>query len=111
MKLYTPDYNWLTCSDKEDLLHHAHLSRKRAKRCQNNGGIYDEPVTLDCGLTVTTVLIPGMSARGGFGGGLPRCKKCCAATGLPEGTGSPKNSDECRRILGMATYETLGSNP
>jgi len=69
-----------------------HIGRRR---------LYDEPIKLSCGQTVTQVNIPGVFSRGGFGGGLPRCKRCCKATGLPEGNGSPKNDDECRRILGM----------
>lgn len=27
-----------------------------------------------------------------------RCRRCCTATGMPQGVGSPKNSDECRPI-------------
>jgi hypothetical protein len=100
VKLYTPDYDWLT-TPGFGALHHATLTRQRARECEFYGGIYDDPVKLDCGRIVTTVLIPGAFSRGGFGGGLPRCKRCCKATGLPEGNGSPKNSDECRRLLGM----------
>lgn len=42
-------------------------------------------------------LIPGIFSRMGR----PRCRRCCAATGLPDGTGSPKNDDACRAILGL----------
>lgn len=98
--LYTPDFDWLITAE-EDQLHHATLTRERAKECEERGGIYDEPVRFDCGLTATTALIPDVFSRGGFGGGLPRCLACCEATGLPHGTGSPKNNPECRAILGM----------
>jgi hypothetical protein len=55
------------------------------------------PVRLACGRTAVTVCIPGMFSRMG----LPRCAGCCRATGMPPGDGSPKNSDECRVILGL----------
>lgn len=95
-ELYTPDYDWLY-TPSGSLLHHATLTRERAKECEEWGGLYDEPVILDCGITTTTVMIPGFLSRMGT----QRCIRCCKATGLPEGKGSPKNSDECRRILGM----------
>jgi len=98
--LYTPDFDWLVTASYTRL-HHATLTRQQAKQCEHDGGIYDDPVKLDCGYTASTVHIPGVFSRGGFGTGLPRCKRCCKATGLPEGNGSPKNDDECRRILGM----------
>lgn len=41
--------------------------------------------------------IPGILSRMH----LPRCPGCCAATGLPVGTGSPKNDRQCRAILGL----------
>ena len=55
------------------------------------------PVRLACGRMAAGVQIPGMFTRmGGW-----RCKGCCRATGMPEGIGSPKNSDGCRAILGL----------
>jgi hypothetical protein len=55
------------------------------------------PVRLACGRTAALACIPGfgtrMSAR--------RCPGCCRATGLPPGTGSPKNDAACRVILGL----------
>lgn len=43
------------------------------------------------------LFIPGVFSRIN----IPRCRECCAATGLPIGIGSPKNDDDCRRILGL----------
>jgi hypothetical protein len=59
------------------------------------------PARMACGRTAKGLFIPGPFSRGGFGGGLPRCKGCCRALGGPEGNGSPKNSDEWRKILGL----------
>lgn len=59
------------------------------------------PVRLACGRTAASLFIPGIFSRGGFGGGLPRCKGCCRALGFPVGKGSPKNDDRCRAILGL----------
>lgn len=56
-----------------------------------------EPIRLACGRMAAGAWIPGMFTRGGA----ERCKGCCRATGLPEGAGSPKNSQECRVILGL----------
>lgn len=100
-ELYTPDYDWVTTRHYR-ALHHAMFTREQAKECEEDGGYY-EPVKLACGQTAPQVHIPGVFSRGGFGGGLPRCVRCCKVTGLPEGNGSPKNDDECRRILGMET--------
>jgi hypothetical protein len=61
----------------------------------------EHPVRLACGRVASALFIPGLFSRGGFGGGLPRCKGCCRAFGGPTGNGSPKNSDEWRKILGL----------
>lgn len=60
------------------------------------------PVRLACGQVARALFIPGAFSRGGFGGGLPRCTGCCRALGMPTGTGSPKNDDACREILGFS---------
>ena len=52
---------------------------------------------LACGRTVTYISIPGLFSRMS----LPRCARCCNVVGIPRGKGSPKNSDECRRVLGI----------
>ena len=54
-------------------------------------------VRLACGRMAACVSIPGMFTRMGA----ERCKGCCRATGMPEGTGSPKNDDACRVLLGL----------
>lgn len=59
--------------------------------------IVEGPVRLACGQTAASITIPGFTTRLGA----PRCVRCCRATGLPPGTGSPKNSPECRSILGL----------
>lgn len=41
--------------------------------------------------------IPGVGSRMS----ITRCPRCCELAGLPDGVGSPKNDDACRRILGM----------
>lgn len=59
-------------------------------------------LTLACGRK-TTAMIPGMFTRMGA----PRCKQCCAAMKYPQGTGSPKNDDACRLILGLPVKGTM----
>jgi hypothetical protein len=96
VKLHIADYDWIyTISGNH--LHHPQLTEEQHVECADWGGLYDEPVTLDCGRSVTTIMIPGFFSRGSA----PRCSACCKATGLPEGKGSPKNDDRCRTILGM----------
>lgn len=90
------EYDWLITTNG-NLLHHAVLTPEQHAECEDWGGLYDTPLTLGCGRAVTTVHIPGMGMRMSA----PRCSGCCKATGLPVGKGSPKNDDECRRILGM----------
>lgn len=58
----------------------------------------ETPVRLACGQTAAMLIIPGMISRMT----LPRCARCCRALGYPRGTGSPKNSDEIRAMLGLA---------
>lgn len=90
------DLDWLITTHG-DQLHHATLTRELHTECEEWGGLYDVPLTLDCGIKVTTVHIPAVIARLAC----QRCTRCCRKNGLPAGKGSPKNSDECRRILGM----------
>lgn len=58
-----------------------------------------EGVRFACGVYPKERLayVPGIFSRMG----MQRCNTCCDRTGLPRGTGSPKNDDECRRILGL----------
>lgn len=53
--------------------------------------------TTACGFHSEWLSIPGLFTRMGQ----KRCRRCCDLTGLPRGEGSPKNDDECRRLLGM----------
>lgn len=62
------------------------------------------PLRLACGRTASLVMIPGLGARLAA----PRCAGCCRATGLPYGTGSPKNDDACRRLLGARVSSRPG---
>jgi hypothetical protein len=53
--------------------------------------------TTACGLVSEGLFIPGLGDRMGA----PRCPRCCEATGMPQGTGSPKNDDACRAVLDL----------
>lgn len=50
-----------------------------------------------CGFHSEWLNIPGIFSRMGQ----KRCNRCCDLSGYPRGEGSPKNDDECRRILGL----------
>ena len=52
--------------------------------------------TTACGRRLT-VMVPGIFTRTGA----QRCRRCCEATGMPDGTGSPKNDPRCRALLGL----------
>lgn len=54
-------------------------------------------VTLACGRSAVRAWIPGIFSRMT----LPRCAHCCDRLGMPRGVGSPKNDDDCRRVLGL----------
>lgn len=90
------DYDWLVTTTWE-VLHHASNLTDDQLRALGDDGSWSGPVRLDCGRMVVSVSIPGVFSRMGK----PRCKRCCASTGIPEGTGSPKNDGACRRILGL----------
>lgn len=53
-----------------------------------------------------TLLIPGMGTRMSA----RRCDGCCAATGMPAGTQSPKNDPACRPQA-QARVDALGADP
>jgi hypothetical protein len=59
----------------------------------------DENMSVQDGRTVCGVSgylsIPGLFSRMGK----PRCARCCKATGMPPGKGSPKNDDGCRPLV------------
>lgn len=54
---------------------------------------YDEAGRTLCGRT-GHLSIPGVFTRMGA----ERCRHCCRMTGMPAGTGSPKNDAACRPI-------------
>lgn len=60
-------------------------------------GIAAGPVRLACGRTAAMVTIPGAGSRLC----LPRCKGCCRVLGYEQGTGSPRNDDRVRPLLGL----------
>jgi hypothetical protein len=81
-------------------LHHASFTPEQEREmddyCTAEG-------TLDCRVGIVRVSIPGFLSRLS----MIRCKRCCDRNGLPRGIGSPKNDNECRRILGMSESKTL----
>jgi hypothetical protein len=91
------EYDWLVTSTWERL-HHAILDDAQTLELANEGFAPD--VTLTCGRHVKHVSIPGIFTRMGT----PRCQRCCDRTGLPRGTGSPKNDQECRPIVGLKLH-------
>ena len=88
-------YDWLV-SRSWNRLHHADLSPEDAVEIIDAGGL-DGPVRLSCGRTAAYVSIPGVFTRMGA----VRCTGCCKVLRYPEGTGSPKNVDAIRVILGL----------
>jgi hypothetical protein len=60
------------------------------------------PVRLACGRMAKNLHIPGIFSRMSK----LRCAGCCRATGMPAGAGSPKNDDECRKLLGLDRKRT-----
>ena len=59
-------------------------------------------VHFGCGEVAARAHIPSLMSRLGA----PRCPGCCAASGLPEGIGSPRNDHACRALLGLDQGET-----
>jgi hypothetical protein len=55
------------------------------------------PVTFACGQQAAGAWIPGLLSRLGA----ERCPGCCDTLGYPQGTGSPKNNETCRQLLGL----------
>jgi hypothetical protein len=84
-------------------LHWAELSEEQRADIPSCWAVL-QPVRLACGRTAASLHIPGMFSRMGA----PRCSGCCRSTGLPVGIGSPKNSGECRKILGAARERISG---
>jgi hypothetical protein len=86
------DYDWMI-SAHGNRLHHVKLPPD----VEDLDDIFRlAPMAAACGKTLQGACIPGVFTRMGA----MRCTGCCRALGLPPGKGSPKNDDECRRILG-----------
>lgn len=77
-------------------LHYVELTDEQCVELEDEG-LLTGPVRLACGRTAASISIPGLFTR--MGG--TRCVRCCRVTGLPTGIGSPKNSPECRALLGL----------
>ena len=88
------EYMWLV-TPSSSRLHHASLDLDDISSIED--GEFIRGVRLTCGRYVGWVTLPGVLTRLSE----PRCRVCCRKTGIPEGKGSPKNDEECRRILGM----------
>jgi hypothetical protein len=91
-------YDWLV-SKSWNRLHWADLSGLSSEDKQATADYWgvSVPVRLACGRTAASLWIPGIFSRMGA----PRCAGCCRALGYPAGIGSPKNSDGCRKMLGL----------
>lgn len=73
-------------------LHHATLTDAEAVEIIEQSGIDD--LRLSCGRVTRWACIPGLFTRMGA----DRCRQCCRATGMPPGTGSPKNDPACKAV-------------
>ena len=89
------DYDWMIPTSG-DRLHHVTLPEDISDADDVCFGT--PPLTTTCGRTIVGLSIPGIFTRMGA----MRCTACCRKLGIPAGKGSPKNDDECRRVLGWA---------
>ena len=64
------------------------------------------PGRTDCGIE-TELSVPGIFTRMTA----QRCRRCCAATGMPQGAGSPKNDDTCREVLDRSVDRPVTRRP
>jgi len=88
-------FDWVV-SRAWNTLHHVQLSDGQWAQWEP-GDWLTGPVRLSCGRTAAGICVPGVITRMGA----PRCTGCCRAVGYPPGKGSPKNSADCRAILGL----------
>lgn len=102
------DADWVV-TRKWNLLHHANLTDEQAVELDDTASL-DGPIRLACGRTAASLGIPGVITRMGA----QRCARCCLATGMPPGKGSPKNDPACRgrldRLRSVPTEETPNGN-
>lgn len=82
------EWCWTYMPPNHDVLHHA------AQWNPDPDETYDPTGRTSCGKW-GELSIPGLFSRMA----LPRCTACCDALGYPPGTGSPKNSEECRPLV------------
>lgn len=87
-------YDWVTLASARRL-HHAVTFEVDVE-----GWCYLNVVTA-CGLRRDQAWIPGVFTRMST----ERCTRCCDVSGYPHGTGSPKNDEACRDILGLPNHE------
>lgn len=59
-----------------------------------------------CGLRRDRAFVPGIFTRTGA----ERCAHCCDRSGFPRGTGSPKNDDACRALVGLSPSSVASSS-
>lgn len=90
------DTHWLDVN-RGRVLHHAALPPAELAEIEDRG--YVLAVLLSCGRSAQRADIAGLWARWY----LNRCAGCCKATGLPRGKGAPKDSEDCRAVLGLDT--------
>lgn len=90
------DTHWLVTATGT-YFHHAALPPDDLLDLVDDGALYN--VKFDCGRRAPVAYTPGVLERQST----PRCPRCCKATGLPKGNGTPHNDPECRRLLGMDT--------
>jgi hypothetical protein len=88
------DYDWLIPS-RGERLHHVTLPDDVTDL--DDIAFAGGPLTAACGRRLKWAVIPGVFTRMGA----MRCTGCCRARHLPQGKGSPKNDDDCRRLLGL----------
>jgi len=89
--LHTIECCWLICPSGS-VLHHGQLDSPP----DDTSATLAAAGRTTCGVR-TVLAVPGIVTRMAA----PRCRRCCAATGMPSGVGSPKNDPACRRLLGL----------
>lgn len=84
------EYDWVIFWGSEHTVLHA-----PAKFVDPDYHAFDDNGSTECG-RFGRISIPGIFTRAEA----RRCKRCCLATGMPDGVGSPKNgTDVCRSVM------------
>lgn len=89
------DYDWVWLGLYGKLIHAPVFTPEERRFFSIN---LDGPGSTACGRHSDYLSVPGVLSRLSA----KRCPRCCVAVGIPAGVGSPKNDDECRRILGLS---------